>query len=221
MKKSSKQALSGILLLIAVVVIGAVVYSRLGTNENSWVCENGAWVKRGNPTAAAPTTGCSNTNTTANSNGGVGGPEITTYDECVDAGYAIMESYPPRCAVPGGQTFTQDIGNELEKADEIVVDSPRPQTKITSPLKITGRARGSWFFESEFPVTLMDSDGAVIVSGTASAEGDAMTTEFVDFTLTLTFDKPEGNAGTLILSKNNPSGLPELNDELSIPLIFD
>lgn len=34
---------------------------------------------------------------------------ITTYDECVAAGYPILESYPEQCAVPDGPTFTREL----------------------------------------------------------------------------------------------------------------
>lgn len=34
--------------------------------------------------------------------------EINSFEDCVEAGHPIMESYPPRCAVPGGPTFTED-----------------------------------------------------------------------------------------------------------------
>ncbi len=33
--------------------------------------------------------------------------EINSFDECANAGYPIMESYPAQCRVPGGKTFTQ------------------------------------------------------------------------------------------------------------------
>lgn len=32
---------------------------------------------------------------------------INSFEDCADAGYPIMESYPEQCAVPGGQTFTK------------------------------------------------------------------------------------------------------------------
>jgi hypothetical protein len=32
---------------------------------------------------------------------------IDSFEACADAGHPIMESYPERCAVPGGQTFTK------------------------------------------------------------------------------------------------------------------
>jgi len=34
--------------------------------------------------------------------------EITSYQQCADAGYPIQESYPERCSVPGGKTFTNN-----------------------------------------------------------------------------------------------------------------
>ena len=31
---------------------------------------------------------------------------ITSFSECAEAGYPIMESYPRRCKTPDGKTFT-------------------------------------------------------------------------------------------------------------------
>lgn len=31
---------------------------------------------------------------------------INSFDECAAAGYPIQDSYPERCTVPGGGTFT-------------------------------------------------------------------------------------------------------------------
>ncbi len=33
---------------------------------------------------------------------------ITNFQECTDAGYPIMESYPEQCATPDGRTFIND-----------------------------------------------------------------------------------------------------------------
>lgn len=35
-------------------------------------------------------------------------PEITTFQECADAGYPVMESFPEQCKTPDGKTFTND-----------------------------------------------------------------------------------------------------------------
>lgn len=37
------------------------------------------------------------------------GGEIATFEECVNAGYPVMESYPRRCRVPDGPLFTEEL----------------------------------------------------------------------------------------------------------------
>ena len=146
---------------------------------------------------------------------------VTDYDSCVDAGYPVMESYPERCRAKEGDTFTRDIGNELNKVNVIRVDSPRPGAVIESPLVITGQARGTWFFEGDFPIVLVDLDGLIIAEGYATAQGEWMTEEFVPFEGRLEFNVPElYNRGTLILQKDNPSDLPENDDALEVPVEF-
>ncbi|HAH04101.1 TPA: hypothetical protein DCL28_00895, partial [Candidatus Komeilibacteria bacterium] len=81
----------------------------------------------------------------------------------------VMESYPRQCRTAAGRGFTEDIGNELEKQDLINLVFPRPNQKISSPLTISGRARGSWFFEASFPVKLTDASGQIISQGLAVA----------------------------------------------------
>lgn len=34
---------------------------------------------------------------------------ISSYQECVDAGYPVAESYPEQCFVPDGPSFTRTI----------------------------------------------------------------------------------------------------------------
>jgi len=116
---------------------------------------------------------------------------------------------------------------ESDKSNLIILDSPLPQSVITSPLKLAGKARGPWFFEASFPVTLTNWDGLIIAEGPATAVGDWMTTEFVPFTMDLEFTSPYKpgdpdfmKRGTLILMKDNPSGEPQNDDALEITVRF-
>ena len=149
-------------------------------------------------------------------------PEVVVenFQECQEAGYEIMESYPRQCRTPEGETFVEDIGNENEKMDLIIVSNPRPNDTITSPLVIEGEARGYWFFEASFPVALLDGDGNEIAIGIAQAQSEWMTNDFVPFEATLQFTNPVSGNGTLILHRDNPSGLPENDDELIMPVNF-
>lgn|SRR3989338_3611648 len=53
-----------------------------------------------------------------------------------------------------------------------IVDFPRPNEKIFSPLTVSGRAKGTWFFEASFPVKLVDEFGNLISQGLAWAKND-------------------------------------------------
>ena len=146
---------------------------------------------------------------------------ITDFESCSEAGNAVMESYPRQCRTGDGRLFVEDIGNELEKIDLVRVDFPRPQQKISSPLRISGQARGFWFFEASFPVSLFDAQGRVLAQGLATAQTDWMTEDFVSFEAELEFEnQTSGSRGTLVLEKDNPSGLPENEDSLEVPVVF-
>lgn len=145
---------------------------------------------------------------------------VSTFEECASAGYPILEIYPRQCITREGKMFVEDIGNELEKADLIRINTPRPNQAITSPLMIEGEARGRWFFEGNFPVRLLDENANAIGTSVARAEGEWMTEDFVPFQAEIKFSVPSTNRGTLILEKDNPSGLPENADELRIPVTF-
>lgn len=145
---------------------------------------------------------------------------ITNFDECVAAGNPVMESYPEQCRTEDGKTFTREIGNELEKRDLIRIENPHPNQEIQSPLEITGEARGTWYFEASFPITLEDNDGNIIAERYAEAQDEWMTEAFVPFKAELEFGTTTAKTGWLILKKDNPSGLPEHDDALRVPVKF-
>ena len=144
----------------------------------------------------------------------------SSFDECAAAGNPIMESYPRQCRDKDGKTFREDIGNELEKDDLIRIESPRPNASVSSPLIVRGVARGTWYFEASFPVKITDENGNVLGQVPAQAKSDWMTENFVPFEATLSFTTSSTENGYLILEKDNPSGLPEHDDALKIPIVF-
>jgi hypothetical protein len=146
--------------------------------------------------------------------------KISSFEECGAAGFPVMDSYPGRCVTSDGRSFTQEIGNELEFTDLITMSNPRPNQKVTSPLKITGQARGTWYFEATFPVEIFDENNKSLGKGFATADGEWMTEDFVPFSAEVTFEKPMTAKGKLIINNANPSGLPENEKELVIPVVF-
>jgi len=112
---------------------------------------------------------------------------------------------------------------KAQKADLINVESPRIGEVVTNPILIKGEARGYWFFEASFPITVVNWDGLIIGQGIATAEGDWMTEEYVPFTATITYDASQiglYTRGSLILKKDNPSGESKFDDALEYQINF-
>ena len=109
----------------------------------------------------------------------------------------------------------------IGKPSLLRVTTPRTGNTVTSPLRVSGEARGTWFFEASFPVRLLNQDGQEIAIAPAEARSEWMTESFVPFEAMLEFSAPApGTSGTLVLEKNNPSGLSEQDDEFRIPVRF-
>jgi len=159
-----------LIIVIIVIVVLIVGFAFLRGSEDSWICQDGEWVKHGQPSAEKPTEPC--------------GEEIITEEPL------------------------------------IVVDAPKKNDVVASPLEIKGRAKGIWYFEGDFPVKLLDENGKEIAVSFATAKGEWMTEEFVEFEGIIEFESTTSTTGSLVLEKDNPSGLPEFADELVIPVQF-
>lgn len=149
-------------------------------------------------------------------------PMILSFEDCVAAGNAIMESYPQQCKDESGTTFVETLSEEeiVPDAGNVVLSNIVPGQLISSPLILQGKARG-WYFEASFPVTIIDEEGNVIAEGYVTALDDWMTEEYVPFSGEILFTPPLYlDEGTLILKKSNPSGLPSLDEQFAIPIRF-
>lgn len=176
---------------------------------------------------ATPSNNQNNNNTTA---------QVKSYEDCKNAGYQLLSpAYPSQCKTPDGQVYVQDVvATEIPEdvkaqidavKDLIVVDAPTPYSIITSPVKITGKARGNFYFEATFPIDVVDQDGKVIGHGQAKALSDWMTQDFVPFEATIDFPNQNTQGdfykrGAIVLHNDNPSGLPQNEKSIQIPVLF-
>ncbi len=111
--------------------------------------------------------------------------------------------------------------SEYEHEDLIRLTTEEAIAPIVSPFVIEGEARGYWYFEASFPVVIKDANGVVLAAAVVQAEEDWMTEDYVPFTLNLVFPtQPTGSTGTIVFQKDNPSGLPENDDEFVVPVVF-
>ncbi len=130
-----------------------------------------------------------------------------------------------RVHIEGHETNEVVIVSKLEilnayKSNLVWVESPLPNDTVINPITITGWAKGSWYFEASFPVKVLDANGKTLGQAVATAQDDWMTNEYVQFMSSMQFTSPTTATGTVILEKDNPSGLRQHADELRIPVTF-
>jgi hypothetical protein len=110
--------------------------------------------------------------------------------------------------------------NNSDNSSLIIVDYPKPNDIVTSPLTIRGRASGTWFFEGDAPVTLYWGVGDSFADSRITAKGEWMTTDFVEFEGTVVFPEPDMDYGDLFLYQDNPSDIQGSREYIKIPVRF-
>lgn len=103
--------------------------------------------------------------------------------------------------------------------EKIVVTSPKSNANVQKTFTVTGKAPGNWFFEASAPYVVTTPEGDKIAQGTIQAVGEWMTTDLVDFKASVSTNPAYSGPATLVLMKDNPSGMPEHDDSLEIPIV--
>lgn len=113
----------------------------------------------------------------------------------------------------------QQTYNPKTFKDKVQVISPKPNTVITSPVKISGSVSGTWFFEGQIISRIVDADGTVLGQGPLVASGDWMTTSSVPFSGIIPFNVPNSKTGFVVIEADNPSG-QDNPPSFKIPVLF-
>lgn len=121
----------------------------------------------------------------------------------------------PKASEPAPEYNTE----EVEEAP-IKLFEPAADAAVSSPLALSGEARGTWYFEASFPVRMLDANGRELGVTPVQAQSEWMTEDYVPFRGTIEFEMPATETGTLVLEKDNPSGLPENAAEMYVPIRF-
>jgi len=150
---------------------------------------------------------------------------VMSFQDCVKAGYPTTSGNPRQCKTPDGRTYAEEIAPPItyanSSADLIKVDLPFPGAVTGKEFKVTGQARGYWFFEASFPVEVLDKDGKSLVVAIAQAQSEWMTENFVPFEANIKVPATYIGPATLVLHKDNPSGLPEHEASISFPITIE
>lgn len=148
--------------------------------------------------------------------------KILSFEDCVKAGYQVTDGKRRQCALPDGRIYAEEttlspVYRNIKPSD-IVISTPHAGGVTGKEFLVKGSVRGGWFFEGVFPVEVRSQRGEKLVSTYAAAEGNWMTTESVVFTAKVTVPATYIGPATLILRKDNPSGLRENDASVAIPI---
>lgn len=106
----------------------------------------------------------------------------------------------------------------VSPSGKLTIDNLGQNQSIVLPMTITGTVQG-WFFEGSFPVFMKDSNGNQIGVGLASSSQDWMTANPIPFSVTLPAVNYTG-PGSLVFTKDNPSGEPQFDDSYIVNVVF-
>ncbi len=118
---------------------------------------------------------------------------------------------------PSGENTGPLTPAELEA--RVAVDSIVSGATVPQTFTLTGSAPGPWYFEASFPVEVRSATGTLLTTVVATAQEEWMTVDNVPFAATVVVQNYTGPA-TLVLVRDNPSGLPEHDASVSIPIII-
>jgi hypothetical protein len=130
----------------------------------------------------------------------------------VIAGGAAWFVYTNTPASSGGEAKYTYVN-----ASEDLIKVARTEVFAPSKIRITGSARGYWYFEASFPVSIRDSAGRLLAQHYAEAQGEWMTEDFVPFVAEVEVSEPLPEDFIITLHKDNPSGDPERDASVSYP----
>ena len=140
----------------------------------------------------------------------------------------MLFTLPGKETVPGATTTPQKVvtkapvkpapTGDKPLSSRVSVTTPQANTTVGATFVVKGKAPGNWFFEASFPIQVRDKDGNVIGRTHGSAQGDWMATELVAFSATVNIEGGYKGPATLILMRDNPSGLPENDDAVEIAI---
>jgi hypothetical protein len=137
---------------------------------------------------------------------------------CAGLAFSFWFLYMPTPAVapaPSSPVYTN------ASADLITATLPFPGAVTGKTFSVIGQARGMWFFEASFPIEVIDKNGVVLATAVAQAQGEWMTENFVPFKAEVSVPESYIGPATLVLKKDNPSGLPEHDASMSFPITIE
>jgi hypothetical protein len=181
------------IIIVSIIILAFVIITglRFMSLEDSWICQNGQWIKHGNPSAPVPAAGCGENNKDKN---------IDNLDIYISN---------------GDDASASENNNGADREANIAVAEPVSGQSIGLPLVIKGKAR---VFENTVSFRIKDLDGTVLMEKFTTANSPDMG-QFGPFEASVNYPEPKGGKGTVEVFEYSAKDGSELS-KIEIPVIF-
>ncbi len=121
-----------------------------------------------------------------------------------------------------GSCTLEKTQNNFTKVDEVIFTDEENKINATVTtnsnyeIQIHGEASGTWFFEAEFWLELLDENNNLLSEWFVTAQWEWMTVDYVPFMWKIAYLSPETEYGYLIFKKANPSWLEQYDFKKSV-----
>lgn len=145
--------------------------------------------------------------------------EIRSFEDCMEAGFLVVETQPRECHTKNKQVYVEIYNGVLLK-EVIEVVEPLPNSEVTSPFKLDGKAVGGWYYADQITAKLVDENDNVLSTKQVKALESTETDGMVPFTAAITYDATSSGTinAKLIIEKNNTTFENGEKGPLIIPL---
>ncbi len=108
----------------------------------------------------------------------------------------------------------------LGNKDDLISFSTWPGSKVSGILSYRGVLQGGYFFEGNVVVKILDANKNVLKTSNAVAKSDWMSSGPVNFEGNIDFTGLAKGLGFIEIHNDNPSGLPQNDKSILIPVVI-
>ena len=145
---------------------------------------------------------------------------MTAYLVFTPGSQKSSSSVPVSSTTPPTTTATPAASSTELLSASVTVSSPKPNARVGKDFTVSGSAPNGWYFEAVFPIQIRDPNDDLIATTQGHAQSDWTVSGPVAFTAAISIDGNYSGPADLILLRDNPSGLPENSDEVTIPIVI-
>lgn len=117
-----------------------------------------------------------------------------------------------------GDNPTSDTVLTSSKGTSLTLKNIKSSDTLENGTELEGSVKSGWYFEGQFPVKVTDIKGNELFLTSAQAQSDWTQDGDVPFKVTIDLPIIQDNQVIIIFQKDNPSGLVENDDSVSIRL---